>query len=400
MKSQSEKTIFRQTGARRQPVMTLRILYDGWPLATQPNSPATLHLQTLLAYLPPEIEAHVALPAAPSEPLPIGVTAHLHATNPTEAGRLNWEQRILPKISHLNQANLVHLVGGRPALIAGANQLLTPTSQLFSGRPSRSPANRQSFSSRMGDALGQGGQARLQGLFWPEDLPAPESNYPLLRLPRLIHPAFLPAARSTDPALLAGLDLPESYLLYHGPLEPFDVRCLLNAWSWAAPAIGEYYPLAIAGVDHSLKSTLLPVIRDARCESTVHLLPPISVASLAALYRGCSALIHPTIDSPWEGAISLAMACHKPLVALATPWSDALVGPAGYLVAAGEDQSTSRLLGAALITVIVEENVAESLAEQAAQRTAAWSSGEQTGRYTRHLAEAYSSLVAQQAGRH
>lgn len=83
--------------------MTLRILYDGWPLATQPNSPATLHLQTLLAYLPSEIDAHVALPAMPSEPLPIGVTAHLHATNPTEAGRLNWEQRILPKISLLTR---------------------------------------------------------------------------------------------------------------------------------------------------------------------------------------------------------------------------------------------------------------------------------------------------------
>jgi len=380
--------------------MTLRILYDGWALATQPNNPASLHLQTLLAYLPPEIEAHVALPAAPSEPLPIGVTAHLHGVNPGDAGRLRWEQRTLPKISRLIQANLVHLVGGRPALFAGANQLLTPTSELFSDRQTRSPENRQSFSSRLGDALGQGGQARLRGLFWPEDLPAPESNLPLLQLPRLTHPAFLPLTRSADPALLAGLNLPESYLLYHGPLEPFDVRRLLNTWSWAASAVGEYYPLAIAGVDQHLESTLLPAIRNARCESTVHLLPTLSVAGLAALYRGCSALIHPTIDSPWEAAISLAMACHKPVVALATPLSDALVGPAGYLIEAGEEQSTSRLLGAALITVIVEENVAESLAKQAAQRAAAWSSEEQSGRFTRHLAEAYTSLAAQQAGRH
>jgi glycosyltransferase involved in cell wall biosynthesis len=231
-------------------------------------------------------------------------------------------------------------------------------------------------------------------------LPAPEGNLPLVRLPRLTHPAFLPVNRSADPALLAGLELPESYLLYQGPLQPLDVRRLLNAWSWAAPAIGEYYPLAIAGVDQSLKSTLLTAIGNARCESTVLLLPTLSVAGLAALYRGCSALIHPTTDSPWEGAISLAMACHKPVVALATPWSDALVGPAGYLVEAGEEQSTSRLLGAGLITVIVEEKVAESLAEQAAQRAAAWSSDEQTGRFTRHLAEVYSSLVAQQTSRH
>lgn len=380
--------------------MTLRILYDGWQLATQPNSPGGLHLQTLLAYRPPEIEVYVALPAVPSEPLPTGVTAHLHATHADDAGRLNWEQRTLPKISRLIQADLVHLTGGRPALFAGANQLLSPTCDILSDRKNRSPSNRQTFSSRLGDALGQGGQARLQRLFWPDDLPAPESNISLVRLPRIIHPAFLPSASSTDSALLAGLGLPDSYLLYHGPLGSIDVNRLLNAWCWAAPAVGEYYPLLIAGVDQRLQSVLLPAIRDARCESTVHLLPPLGVASLAALYRGCSALIHPTIDSPWDGAISLAMACHKPVVALATPWSDALVGPAGYLVKAGEKQSTSRLLGAALITVIVEENVAESLAEQAAKRAAAWSSEKQTGRYTRRLAEAYVSLAAQQAGRH
>jgi hypothetical protein len=39
------------------------ILYDGWSLAYSPDSPAALHLLTLLAANPPEARPLVALPA-------------------------------------------------------------------------------------------------------------------------------------------------------------------------------------------------------------------------------------------------------------------------------------------------------------------------------------------------
>jgi len=40
----------------------LPILYDGWSLLYEPNAPAALHLLALLASLPSEVEAHLALP--------------------------------------------------------------------------------------------------------------------------------------------------------------------------------------------------------------------------------------------------------------------------------------------------------------------------------------------------
>jgi glycosyltransferase involved in cell wall biosynthesis len=63
-------------------------------------------------------------------------------------------------------------------------------------------------------------------------------------------------------------------------------------------------------------------------------------------------------------------------VALETPFTDALVGAAGYLVPGDpQDPAVQRSLGAALITLFVEEEIAEALAEAARQRAAGWRSG-------------------------
>lgn len=69
----------------------------------------------------------------------------------------------------------------------------------------------------------------------------------------------------------------------------------------------------------------------------------------------------------------LGLACGRPLVGLETPLADALVGPAAYLVT-GEQESPAqnRALGAALITVMVEESVSTALEQSAHQRSMGW----------------------------
>ncbi len=64
--------------------------------------------------------------------------------------------------------------------------------------------------------------------------------------------------------------------------------------------------------------------------------------------------------------------------------SDALVGPAAYLVALDHP----RELGAALLTVIVEEEVASQLSAAALRRAAGW----QTEAFRQELGEAYRIL--------
>jgi glycosyltransferase involved in cell wall biosynthesis len=63
----------------------------------------------------------------------------------------------------------------------------------------------------------------------------------------------------------------------------------------------------------------------------------------------------------------------------------ALVGPAAYLVPQGD----ARLLGAALITVLVEEEVAQKLIQEGRQRVAAWS----LPAFAAGLAQAYQDII-------
>jgi glycosyltransferase involved in cell wall biosynthesis len=143
---------------------------------------------------------------------------------------------------------------------------------------------------------------------------------------------------------------------------------LLEAWNWAAGPIGENYPLLLAGLADPERDFFIKWAAAAELGDTFRVLPPLSPAALAGLFRNCSAVFHPAPASPWSGAIRHALASAKPLVALETPLTSALVGPAAYLVPAGEP----RALGAAIITVIVEELLAEQLSGAATRRAAAW----------------------------
>ena len=107
-------------------------------------------------------------------------------------------------------------------------------------------------------------------------------------------------------------------------------------------------------------------------------MPSTSVEVLVRLYEGCTALFHPAPVSPWGGAVRRALACGKPVVAAEGALASALVGPAAYLA----PMDDPRALAAALITVVVEEEVAENLSKAACQRASAWkieSFGERLG---------------------
>ena len=75
--------------------MTRKILFNGWPLIYAPNSPAALHLLTLLEYFSKEIEAIVALPAEAPEWLPKKVKAYVHPMSGKGSSQLRWEQLVL-----------------------------------------------------------------------------------------------------------------------------------------------------------------------------------------------------------------------------------------------------------------------------------------------------------------
>jgi hypothetical protein len=355
------------------------VLLDGAPLIWSPNSPAALHLLTLLDQRPRKARTLVALPGKPLFPLPVDIQS-VQVNVPAGGGRLAWEQRLLPRLAREQRADLLHVTGENVPLFGDVMTILSPTA------PAKAliQGSQRGFGERLRLALGQGGRARLRASFWPADLPAPEGAQQIVRLPPRVHSAFTQAAIAPD------LSLPDEFVLYHGPLDESALRSLLSAWKWAAAAIGEAVKLVILGAGTLLQGRIAQLARNNDLGDSLEAFPLLPVESLAWLYQHCRAVFHPAQIGAWAGALRLGLACGRPLVGLETPLADALVGPAAYLVSGGADDSAqNRALGAALITVIVEESVAEGLEQAARQRSAGWGAQD----FQQALDSAYQALL-------
>ena len=370
----------------------LSILYDGWALAHQPNHPAAIHLLTLLQYHPPDLPAAIALPGASWHALPESFTVYTLPTPNHPRQRFTWEQRRLPKLARQIKAACLHLTSPYPALFGRTPTVVSPC-EYWADRSLNTLPTEGGFNAHLRTAFAQGGLSRARMILWPDDLPDPGLPAPKSTLSPVVHPAFLQKnleSQLYQRDLLHTLGLSEAYILYHGPGDRESLEDLLAAWSWAARPIGEDTPLVILGFNSEEQNLCDQIAQERGFRDTLRLLPGLPIEDLAAVYRGCSAVFHPTPYSAWDGAIRAALACGKPLVAPETPALSSLVGKAAYLVAADQPGS-SRAFGAAIITVIVEEDVGEALAQAARQLTRRWNGTT----FARQLAELYQQILAE-----
>lgn len=340
----------------------LKVLYDGWSLVYAPNSPEALHLYSLLQHHP-EIQALVALPGDPPDWLPPGVQNLVHPTPDTPRGRLAWEQRSLPRMVSELEARLLHQTSANPPLFGNAARVVSPAEN-----PNRGTTS--GIASRLRDALGRGGMSRLGGLLWPSDLKAALPQNVPDRVYYLPFPSFPSKASNSDEdgSKLQTLDLPETYILCHGPVDSRSLRRTLDAWSWVAGPVGEHYPLLILGLDLSGSETLRALLSGSDLANTLRALPMLDPPTIDAVYRKCYAVFHPAQLSAWGMAGRSALHYGKPLVAAESPLADALAGPSAYLL----PENDTRTLGAGLLTVIVEEPFHQELGQAAQQRASAW----------------------------
>jgi len=357
-------------------VARLMVLIDGWSLIYQPNSPVAGHLLTLLTAQPEDVEVTLVLPGEPPEWLAGKFNLLVRPAQDSMRQRFYWEQRSLPAMAKELHADLVHLSGVNPALFTSVPTLLSPAEigekQRITGMYSRL---RQAFSA--------GGMVRLAGLVWPADLPSPPEASQVFRvMPASPFGWFVDGAAIPEDIL--SLDLPETYILYHGPCHLAALNFLLETFCWAAGSIGEDYPLLILGLDEEGQEQLPALTATYDLQGSVRALPVILPFSIPWLYQKCSVLFHPAEISPWGNPLRNALACGKPVVAGETALSDALVGSAAYLAALDKP----RELGAALLTVIVEEEIASRLSAEAMQRAAGW----QTETFRRELGDIYRAI--------
>ena len=375
----------------------MRVLYNGWSLIRDPIGPESLHLQAILANLPAEIKPLVVLPEA----APVwmeDLETHLHPVPDNPFGRLRWEQLQLPWMAGKFGIKLLHLASPAAPVLGNMLTLLSPSSfgagmDDYAGIRNSSPESIQ-FLTRLRQSLAQGGMVRVKEILWPQDLPPTVLPGALTRLPPILPPGFIPGqltdsdkGGNSATAFLEQLGLPETFIIYHGPGDRRSLERLMRAWNWAAAAIGESYPLLVLGLDREARSILSGFVEQYDLEGSLHFMLEMSPEVLPYLYQHCSAVFHPAPPSPWAGPVRLALACGRPLVASENSITDAIAGPAAYLAPEGD----ARALGAALVTVIVEEQVAESLSAAALQRVKNWRSP----RYAKQLLQVYRRVLTE-----
>lgn len=375
----------------------MRVLYSGWSLTRDPIGPESLHLQAILANLPDEIKPLVVLPEAAPAWLE-DLETHLHPMLDTPLGRLRWEQVQLPWMARKFGIKLLHLASPAAPVLGNMLTLLSPSSfgaglEDYAGVGHSSPESIQ-FLTRLRRSLAHGGMVQVKEILWPQDLPPTGLPGALTRLPPILPLGFIPGqltdsdkGGNSAAALLEQLGLPETFIIYHGPGDRRSLERLMRAWNWAAAAIGESYPLLVLGLDCEARSILSGFVEQYDLEGSLHLMLEMNPEVLPNLYQRCSAVFHPAPPSPWAGPVRLALACGRPLVASENSITDAIAGPAAYLAPEGD----ARALGAALVTVIVEEQVAESLSAAALQRVKNWRSP----RYAQQLLQVYSRVLTE-----
>jgi hypothetical protein len=296
----------------------------------------------------------------------------------SSAAQLRWEQRVLPAAARELAVDIIHMPHLFAPFLSSVPILASPTDNLAQTR------RESGVSPRLRGALRAGSQTRLAGILWPEDISVPDESLPWLSLPPVVHPDF-GSPFSNHPTSEPDVELPESYILYHGPYDMDSLQTMLSAWTWGAGSIGAYFPMVLVGMDQAERALLATLRADYGLGESVIDLNPFSPTSLPTVYQRCSALFHPASEPPWGGPVRRALACGKPIIAAQEPNSAEIVGPAAYLVPKFE----TKKLGAALITVVVEEEVSGELSKAALARSAGWNQGQL---YGNRLVEIYHQI--------
>ena len=320
----------------------MHVAVDGSPLIEQPNSPISLHLIEWLSALQGAGAAVSLLyPSGELPPIPDEISTQILAPNEGPWGRLRYEQRNLPRVAGDLKADLL-LVGEGRAPLASPCPIATVSSF---ARNQRSPGLTAKLAFAAGSAGSRGASAKL----FPGDLSSPSG--------RTGYAPFVAQAFKNSP-----VEKGEEYVLCYG-FNRKDIPLILSAWTWVDGSMGDTVPLTFLGADTIQTAEIHSTAAELGVEASVRTQSEVTYHDLAKLYAGAAAYLGTDFEADGQ-ALRWALAAGTPVVGLKTPGFESVLGGAAYLVPPGD----SRNLGAACLTVLIQERVSEPLREKGLQK--------------------------------
>lgn len=366
----------------------MRIAINGW-FWDQPHTGSGQYTRQLLAHLvqiAPEHDYNLVTPEAnvrvSMEGLP---RTRRPATRKPGLGKVWFEQVTFPRACHRLKADIAHVPYWGSPLSPTVPTVVT----IHDIIPLLLPAYRggvlvRTYTGLVGTAATKAAliltdsQASKQDIL--THLGLSEERVRAIYL--AVDAAFSPASKSDEDSIRAQYGLPEEYVLYLGG---FDVRknlvSVLQTWTFAEGALGEFTPLVIAG-QMPQHSAFTPDPR--RIAQALEISPetllfpgPVQEDHKPAVYRGAVCFL---FASRYEG-FGLppleALSCGVPVVGSHASSIPEVVGDAGVLVAPDD----TRGMAGALIAIAMEPETRDDLRRRALTQAARFS-WERTARQT------------------
>ncbi|MFQ5736861.1 MAG: glycosyltransferase family 4 protein [Thermodesulfobacteriota bacterium] len=212
--------------------------------------------------------------------------------------------------------------------------------------------------------------------------------------PELITVTQLAAGSEYHPVRDAGLlkaardkyDLPESYILFVGSLEPRkNVKTLLKAYAMMRKAFREEFPLVIAGGKGWMNSEIPGMVEELGIEGSVTFAGYIDSADIAAVYSGASVFVYPSLYEGFGLPILEAMSCGTPVITSNVSSMPEVAGDAAELVTPTDAQG----LASALEGMLGDPGRRAEMGRRGMERAAAFS----WERCARETLEVYRKVV-------
>lgn len=365
----------------------MRIILNGW-FIDQPSTGSGQYLRQLLYQLPlvaPQHEYALIVPHRNSFQI-VEIDAKTDFTTlsstvnrPSSNYRKTlFEQDIVPRAARAYQADVLHVPHWAPPLrsnvpiVVTIHDIIPLLLKEYRGGPLvRAYTGLVSAAARGAALILTDSDASCHDIVTHLNLPANRVRTIYLAA----DPKFTDRVNPIDYAVLRkNHELPEDYVLYLGGFDARkNIEAALQTYTWAQDALGDSFPLVIAGQLPDRHDAFFHdpriIAKQIEVENVVRFIGPVAEEDKVALYQQARAFLYPSLYEGFGLPALEALACGVPVVGSNASSIPEIVGDAGMLV----DPHDARAMAGALIAICTEDALHDELSERAVQQAARFS---------------------------